>query len=64
MIRLLLSAGAIVAILSPAPAHALGTESLGNSPIGAGWGFDESLLQLVNTEARVYWYEVNGNPFF
>jgi hypothetical protein len=64
MVRLLLRAGALVAILSPSPAHALGTESLGNRPIGAGWGFDEALLELVNSEARVYWYEVNGNPLW
>jgi hypothetical protein len=64
MVRTLLPSGLLVALLSPSAVHALRTESLGNSPIGAGWGFDNTVLELINTEARVYWYEVNGNPFF
>src|SRR5687767_12640791 len=45
-------------------AHALATEQLGNKPIGPGWNFDARLLAAVNVDERVYWFEVNGNPYF
>src|SRR5262245_58724799 len=64
MTRILSFAGLLLTLVLPSAAHALATESLGNSPIGAGWGFDSKLLAVVNVHARVYWYEVNGNPFF
>jgi hypothetical protein len=56
-------AGLMLALSVPSAAHALATEELGNKPI-AGWNFDGKLLAIVNVNARVYWYEVNGNPFF
>jgi len=64
MTRILSFAGLLLTLALPSAAHALATESLGNSPIGAGWGFDSKLLAVVNVHARVYWYEVNGNPYF
>lgn len=63
MKRALLAGLAMVLVL-PSAARALATESFGNAPIGAGGGFDGKLLDLVNMHARVYWFEVNGNPFF
>jgi hypothetical protein len=51
-------------LTAPTVAHALATEQLGNKPIAPGWGFDAKLLDAVNVEERVYWYEVNGNPTF
>ena len=63
MIRRSLFAGVVLAICLPSAAHALATEQLGNKPI-TGWGFEGSLLKIVNVHARVYWFEVNGNPFF
>ncbi|HKA07625.1 MAG TPA: hypothetical protein VKD71_10230 [Gemmataceae bacterium] len=64
MTRILSLAGLLLTLAVPSVAHALATESLGNAPIGAGWGFDNKLLTVVNVHSRVYWYEVNGNPFF
>jgi hypothetical protein len=43
--------------------HALATEQIGNAPI-MGWNFTPQVLAAVNQPTRVYWYEVNGNPFF
>src|SRR5262245_32174296 len=63
MIRRPIIAALVLALSVPAAAHALATEELGNKPI-AGWNFDGKLLKIVNVHARVYWYEVNGNPFF
>src|SRR5688572_11845069 len=63
MFRTLLPAALVLTVLAPARVHALATETLGNSHI-QGWGFDAKLLALVNVKARVYWFEVNGNPFF
>src|SRR5262245_63094044 len=64
MTRFLHLAGLLLTLVVPSAVHALATESLGNAPIGAGWGFDSKLLAAVNVHSRVYWYEVNGNPFF
>jgi hypothetical protein len=64
MIHSLRLAALLVVLASAAPVHALATESLGNAPIGRGFGFDDRLLDVVNVSARVYWFEVNGNPFF
>ena len=64
MTRILGFTGLLLTFAVPSAAYALATESLGNAPIGAGWGFDSKLLAVVNVHSRVYWYEVNGNPFF
>jgi len=64
MTRFLILAALLFTLLIPSAVHALATESLGNAPIGDGWGFDSKLLAVVNVHSRVYWYEVNGNPFF
>jgi hypothetical protein len=56
--------GLVSALLAPERALALATEHFGNKPIGSGWGFGSELLVAVNTNSRVYWYEVNGNPTF
>jgi hypothetical protein len=63
MTRLSLFAGLLLSVAIPSAAHALATEQLGNAPI-MGWNFDAKLLAIVNVQSRVYWYEVNGNPFF
>jgi HEAT repeat protein len=62
--RTALIIGTALALLAPGRVHALATEHVGNKPIEAGWGFDPALLTSVNTASRVYWYEVNGNPYF
>jgi hypothetical protein len=56
--------GLILPLATPTPVHALATEHLGNEAIGHGWGFGKELLTAVNLPERVYWYEVNGNPYF
>jgi hypothetical protein len=56
--------GLVGAVSAPDRALALATEHFGNKPIGSGWGFGSELLAAVNTDSRVYWYEVNGNPTF
>ena len=63
MRRVPLIAGLMLALAIPSTAHALATEQLGNKPI-TGFNFDGKLLAIVNAQARVYFYEVNGNPFF
>ncbi len=47
----------------PGRAHGLATEQFGNQPI-AGGNFGVEVLAAVNLSSRVYWYEVNGNPYF
>jgi len=51
-------------LIAPASVLALATDQYGNKPIGPGWNFDAQLLDAVNVNARVYWFEVNGNPYF
>src|SRR5262245_33993156 len=63
MTRLSLIAGLLLSLAIPSAAHALATEQLGNKPI-MGFNFDAKLLAIVNVQARVYFFEVNGNPFF
>ena len=63
MNRVPMLAGFMLALAVPSAAHALATEQLGNKPIDDG-NFDGKLLAIVNVHARVYWYEVNGNPSF
>jgi len=64
MVRLLIPSTLAAVLLVPAAVHALATEQLGNAPVRPGLGFDAKLLDAVNVEERVYWYEVNGNPTF
>jgi hypothetical protein len=64
MSRYALLVGFVAVTFAAERANALATEQLGNKPIGPGWGFDGKLLAAVNMDERVYWYEVNGNPFF
>jgi hypothetical protein len=45
-------------------AYALGTEHVGSGPITNGLNFGPDLLAAVNLDSRVYWNEVNGNPYF
>jgi hypothetical protein len=56
--------GLLTAAFIPDRVFALATEQLGNKPIGLSWDFGAKLLEAVNVEERVYWYEVNGNPTF
>lgn len=53
-----------LALLVPLNAFALATEAVGNDPIMAGWGWHPEMYKAVNVHARVYWFEVNGNPYF
>src|SRR5262249_35546717 len=56
-----------VACLVTVPAEracALATENVGNEPIANGFGFSTELLAAVNVSCRVYWFEVNSNPYF
>jgi hypothetical protein len=45
-------------------AYALATEHVGSGPITNGLNFGPDLLAAVNLDSRVYWNEVNGNPYF
>jgi|SRR5262245_30168616 len=63
MVRTLLPAGLLLALAVPTPVHALATDSLGNKPI-TGWAWHATVFDIVNVPSRVYWFEVNGNPFF
>ena len=54
----------MMAIGNPSPIHALGSEDVGNKPIADGFNFGAQLLTAVNVPERVYWNEVNGNPYF
>jgi hypothetical protein len=45
-------------------AFGLATEHPGNDPIGAGWGLGNDVLAAVNLQSRVFWREVNGDPYF
>lgn len=48
----------------PAMVFGLAMEQFGNKPIQGGLGESPNLLKAVNVEARVYWFEVNGNPWY
>jgi hypothetical protein len=52
---------AVGLIGTPRPAHAIGSEGLGNSPLGTGTGVAAALLDLANLKIRAYWREVNGD---
>ncbi len=47
-------------------AFALAFEYFGNDPIPPGYdqSFGPGILALGNLKSRIYWYEVNGDPFF
>ncbi len=51
-------------LLAPAFAHGLATEQLGNGSILMNLGLGAELLDIINSDSRVYYYEVNGNPTF
>jgi hypothetical protein len=55
---------AIALAASTNRAYALATEHVGSGPITNGLNFGSDLLAAVNLETRVYWNEVNGNPYF
>jgi len=58
------AASALLLLSWAGRAHALATEQFGNARIENGLGFSAQLLAAVNQSNRVYWYEVNANPFF
>jgi HEAT repeats len=45
-------------------AYGMATEHFGNAPVPAGYHFGKEVLELANLPERVYWYEVNGDPWF
>lgn len=58
---------AVVALAGPGSANrcfAAATEHVGNGTITQGLNFSPELLTAVNLDTRVYWNEVNGNPYF
>src|SRR5260221_4601772 len=54
----------ILLTASAGRAYALATEHVGSGPITNGLNFGPDLLAAANLESRVYWNEVNGNPYF